>query len=296
MKKLGDDWWESHRFSQLVAAPEGSRIHAPPPSFRFERIETFKAVRCELVIDNQFMKCLMGSKCFANLHVHGGRVDPHGVDFSGCKLLQLMTLDDCGMGLGRGEYVFPACLRNIKLRGNGITDLTRLKFGPGSGLALSLDLSENPIRSMAGLDPLVYDRLCFLYLRKCGIKSVDGWAPRHNVWRVDLTGNLLVALPEYARKGGLCWPILRDNPIEDISELCNATVNCTNERVVRARNFDGCPLNLVSQAILAAVDGMAGDTEKINAYLLAVRQVKFLWCSGEKLPRELWRALRAYLI
>jgi hypothetical protein len=149
---------------------------------------------------------------------------------------------------------------------------------------------------MAGLDPLVYGRLQFLYLRKCGIKSVGEWFPHRNMWRVDLTGNLLVALPEYARKGGLCWTILRDNPIEDISELCNATVNCTNERVIRVRNFDGCPLNRVSHAILAAVDGMAGDTGKINAYLLAVRQVTFLWHTGEKLPRELWRALRAYLI
>ena len=287
-------WWESHRTRYIVDVPEGSIIGPPPPRFMFENIETFRAVRCELVVNDRFLLCLKKSKCFRNLTIYDGQVDPAGVDFSFFGALAHLSLVRCGIGSGQGKLVFPVGVRDVDLSENGITDLTRLNFKPtATELPLSLVLSGNPIRSVTDLD---CSSLRFLYLRDCGITSMYGWIPPSGMWYVDLTGNLLTGLPEYMTKGALVRTCLCGNPIEDISQLCGVTVDNNSRLVFKASNFTRCPLNRVSRSILAAVAGMGGDENKINRYTLAVRQVKLLWCTEERLPRDLCRSLRSYLI
>lgn len=236
------DWWEAERTALSVRVHE-RLIDPVPPAFRFANICEINMDETGFRITNEFLKCFpVGT--LRRMSFVGCRVDPGGVDFSGLTSLQTIDLSDCSMRAGCGEYVFPGSLERIRLDGNNLVDLSRLKIRPvpPPPHALFLSLEGNPIRSMADLDVSFYGCVESLYLVACGMVDMGGWVPPASCVHIDLRDNGLEELPDYMHGRGACWTNFSGNPIGDIRGLCDSGRAHDFVFTFNRSNFRGCPL------------------------------------------------------
>jgi hypothetical protein len=261
-----EKWWEAVKHVPYANA-HGWRIGPLPSAFRFTNLCEINMDKTGFFISTEFLGCFpMGTLRYMSFT--DCRVDPDGVNFSSLTSLLTINLSRCSMGAGSGEYVFPEGMEAILLSGNNLVDPTRLK-----------------------IRPIPRQQLCQLYIGLMGnsIRSMVGWIPPATCWHVNLKDNLLEELPDYVYGRNACWTDFSGNPIKNIRGLGELRVPLA----FTLSNFNECPLEPVSRRMVDALQYMNKDEQK--RYTLVVRQMKFLWCTEERLPGDLCRCLRSYL-
>lgn len=303
MGKLPKSWWAENRCRFILEAPYGTRIPAPPPSFRFKELTSLTIDGSGFLITDAFLLCFSQTD-LTKLSARGCRLDPEGIDFSVVPYLHTLNLTDCGMGSCKrtARYATPLHVYDLDLAGNGITDLKTLKIRTSAATreGLILDLSRNPIRDVSDLDlSECHGLLDTLWLNNISPELVHGWTPFNYSCTIGLEGCGLTTIPRFLLTTSPCRINFFNNPITDITPLCCKRSSLYMHCPFYPMDYVGCPLDTASRMVVNVakylyVNGL-GD-ELMDAYTIATRQILLLWCCEKRLPRDLCRSLRPYLV
>lgn len=313
---MSGDWWVKNKDAVALTVTGGPHVAPPPRGFKFTSLRSFTATGSGFPITDEFIGCLTRSD-FSTLDAGGCRIDPAGVDFSPLTNARRICLNGSrGIGKGEGMYSFPPTAF-INLADNGITDLSKLKFDEKMH-SLELDLSCNPIADISGLR--VPSTLGTLKLNHTGITDivalnhigcmrVSRLELSHNRIKdarllgvaacvIDLTHNEIIN-PCYLTDAD--WIDFSGNPIADIRALYSGWNNPWLFVQLSDGLFEGCPLDEHSQKVVSQISARGWSIGWVvwragfRRYTWSTRVMVALR-QDERLPEELCRSLRSYLI